>query len=100
MAYFFVQVELDDEDDYDALHTAMRKQGFARNIESKNGRFFRLPAGQFRLESNTLDRAKVLLKAKRAVGKIGKQAAITVTEGRTVFSGLDEVRKLIRIRQR
>jgi hypothetical protein len=100
MAYFFVQVELHDEPDYDALHTAMRRQGFTRNIESKDGRFFRLPTGQYRLESNTLDRSKVLLKAKRAVAKLGKRAAITVTEGRTVFSGLDEVRRLVRIRRR
>jgi hypothetical protein len=100
MAYFFVRVELHDEEAYDDLHTAMRRQGFTRNIESKNGRFFRLPTGQYRLESNTLGRSKVLLKAKRAVAKTGKQAAITVTEGRMVWSGLDEVRRLIRIRRR
>jgi hypothetical protein len=100
MAYFFVRVELRDEENYDELHAAMRRSGFSRNIESKNGRYFRLPTGQYRLESASLDRSKVLLKAKRAVARMGKQAAITVTEGRTVFSGLDEVRRLVRIPRR
>jgi hypothetical protein len=100
MAYFFVRIELHGEDAYDELHAAMRRRGFSRNIQSKNGRFFRLPTGEYRLESDSLDRSKVLLKAKRAVAKTGKRAAITVTEGRTVWSGLDEVRRVVRIPRR
>ncbi|HEV3343826.1 MAG TPA: hypothetical protein VG125_25860 [Pirellulales bacterium] len=100
MAYFVVRVELHDESDYDELNAAMRKRGFSRNIQGKNGRFYRLPTGQYRLESASFDRAKVLLKAKAAVAKTGERASITVTEGRTVWSRLDEVRTIGRIRRR
>lgn len=91
MAKFIIRFELHGEKDYTRFHSAMERRGFSRRIKGKNGKLCWLPPGTYRFESNSLNRSQVLRRAKIAAATTLMRPAITVTEGLTAWSGLDEV---------
>ena len=54
MAQFTVRVELHraNQDDYDALHSAMEEEGFSRQIKSDDGTRYHLPTAEYNRTSN------------------------------------------------
>lgn len=90
---------LHGERDYNKLHETMERSGFSRRIKGSDGKVYRLPTGQYRVESTRIDRAAVLRKAKLLAALTLKKASITVTEGRTSWSGLEEVKPLANSRR-
>jgi hypothetical protein len=90
MAQFTVRVELHnaDDDDYEALHSAMKSEGFSRFIKSDDGTKYHLPPAEY-VRSGELTRKQVLDSAKSAAAETGRKSSILVTEsvGRS-WSGL------------
>lgn len=93
MTNFMVRIELHDadDDDYAALHTAMERQGFVRWVQGKVSRD-RLPTAEYNMADTALERAEVLVRAKKAAKSTKPRPTpwIIVTElaGRT-WSGLE-----------
>ena len=94
MGYFMTRVELHGGTaaDYEKLHEAMRLQGFSRNVKSSDGVLYRLPTAQYRFESATLSLVQIREKASAAARSIGKEFAVLVTEGLSVWVGLERVK--------
>lgn len=94
MGYFMTRVELHGGTsvDYSVLHLAMRMEGFKRIVSGRNNKVERLPPGQYQLKSSSLNARQVWSKANSAASKVGKEFAIVVTEGLSVWSGLEEVK--------
>ena len=93
MTKYSVRVEIHkaDEDDYENLHEAMEKKGFVRWIESSDGAKYRLPTAEYNIESDSLDRSKVLARAKAAAESVKPNPTpwilVTESSGRN-WSGL------------
>jgi hypothetical protein len=93
MTNYTTRVELHgaDEDKYEALHDAMKAEGFVRWIENSSGEKLRLPTAEYNLPGSTLDRKQVAKRAERAAESVKPNPTpwILVTEsaGRT-WSGL------------
>ena len=93
MAQFTVRVELHraNQDDYDALHSAMEEEGFSRQIKSSDGARYHLPTAEYNRRS-TKNLNEILNSAASAARITGKKFGILVTEsaGRR-WQGLKEV---------
>ena len=90
MAQFTVRVELHDAQwtDYNALHAAMERSGFSRQIKSDDGRTYDLPWAEYDAAAN-LTSIQVLNIAQSAAKTTGKINSILVTESRSrAWSGL------------
>jgi hypothetical protein len=93
MTNYTIRVELHgaDENDYEALHTAMQAEGFVRWIKDQDGNKLRLPTAEYNLPDSELTRVQVLGLTKRAAetAKARPTPWILVTQsgGRT-WSGL------------
>jgi hypothetical protein len=81
MAQFTVRVELHhaNQDDYDALHAAMKEEGFSRQIESDKGTLYHLPTAEYNRDSGKSIN-DILSSAAAAADTIGKKYGILVTE--------------------
>lgn len=88
MPSFVTRVELPGEGaDYEALHAAMGKQGFARFIPHSSGRMFMLPSGTY-FSSHSIESVNsqaVSLEAQKIADAIrpGCWVLVTVAEGWT-----------------
>ena len=94
MADFTTRVQLHGgiDQDYETLHAAMEREGFARVIESDAGEFFHLPTAEY-VRSSSLPGARILESAKRAAAVTKKSHAVFVTESVSWFwYKLDPVR--------
>jgi hypothetical protein len=93
MAQFTVRVELHraNQDDYDALHSAMEEKGFSRQIKSDGGASYHLPTAEYTRTSNK-SKKEILDSAAAAADTTGKKYGILVTKsaGRT-WQGLKEI---------
>lgn len=90
MAQFTVRVELHDAQwpDYVALHAAMQRQGFSRQIRADNGLTYEMPWAEYDATS-TLSSMDVLGVAQRAANSTGKKNSVFVTEAKArTWSGL------------
>jgi hypothetical protein len=93
MGTFMTRVELHhaDEDDYEALHSAMETEGFERIITSDQGIKYHLPTAEYYRTAN-LTRQQVLDSAMRAAATTGKSHAAVVTESLgVIWNGLTKV---------
>ena len=92
MATFTTRVELHRayEDDYEVLHAAMERRGFARQITSDDGVTYHLPTADYNYSGNKTS-SQALDLAKAAASETNKKHAVLVTEsnGRT-WSGLEK----------
>ncbi len=86
MATFTTRVELHyaSEDDYEALHAAMKRKGFSRFIKSDDGITYHLPTAEYNYAGDK-NQSQVLDLAKAAADETKKKYAVLVTEsnGRT-----------------
>jgi len=93
MAQFTVRVELHraNQDDYEALYSAMEDEGFSRQIKSSDGERYRLPTAEYNRTSSK-NRQEILDSAAIAASTTGKKYSILVTEsaGRS-WRNLDRV---------
>jgi len=81
MGVFYVRVELHKSDDYSELHEAMKGRGFSRKIkDGKSGKWYKLPSGMYRKETNTLDRHGVLSEVKAAAQSVDDDYEALVVE--------------------
>jgi hypothetical protein len=72
MARFTTRVQLNGRptaDDYEGLHTAMKRKGFTRIIASDDGKKYWLPHAEYNREA-TVTRDQVLTDAKAAAATI------------------------------
>jgi Endoribonuclease GhoS len=93
MTQFTVRVELHraNQDDYDALHAAMEKRGFSREITSDSGQTYRLPTAEYNRSSDKT-RDEIRDSASAAAKTTGKGFGILVTEAvARCWQGLKEV---------
>ncbi|MEP6690061.1 MAG: hypothetical protein ABJD07_02830 [Gemmatimonadaceae bacterium] len=68
---------------YDALHDAMKRAGFARDLSTGGGVRFQLPMGSYAyVGSQTTSR--VLPLAKSALATLGRDGAILIVEAKSV----------------
>lgn len=81
MTSFTVRVELHNAnyEDYEALHAAMAKAGFSRQITSDGGTTYQLPTAEYNRKGD-LTRSQVLEQAKAAAKSTGKPYGVLVTE--------------------
>jgi hypothetical protein len=81
MAQFTVRVELHraNQDDYDALHSAMEEEGFTRQIKSSDGTRYQLPTAEYNRSSNKT-KQEIRDSAAAAASTTGKKYAILVTQ--------------------
>ncbi len=87
MAQFLTRVELHKsvETDYDTLHSAMTKQGFAKTITGESGTIYKLPTAEYLFDGDTTKEA-VFEKANSAAKSTGKSYwIITVHSNGSMF---------------
>ena len=93
MSSYTTRVELHraTDADYENLHAAMKREGFSRFINSKDGTTYHLPTAEYNYEGDRT-RPQVLDAAKRAAETTKLKYAALVTEayGRS-WSGLQPV---------
>ena len=74
-----VELHYANDNDYETLHTAMKREGFSRFITSSEGTRYHLPTAEYNYKGDlTLD--QVLAAAKRAADTTGLTNAVLVTE--------------------
>ncbi len=84
MSNFTVRIELHDAQwgDYEALHGAMERQGFSRQITSDDGGCYHMPWAEYN-GTAALTSIQVLDIAQVAANSTGKGNAILVTEAKS-----------------
>lgn len=92
MAEFTVRIELHDANDkYEALHEAMKRDGFSRTIVSNEGTEQHLPPDEYYFIGDKSP-SQVLSSAKPAMGATRLKGAVLVTEANGwLWIGLEEV---------
>jgi len=74
-----VELHYANDNDYETLHAAMKREGFSRFIASGDGVRYHLPTAEYNYQGDrTLD--QVLAAAKRAAETTGLKYAALVTE--------------------
>lgn len=93
MPLFITRVELHNATsytDYQALHGAMERQGFSRQIKSSESITYHLPEAEYVIAESSA--STVLSKAKAAASNTGKSFGVLVSgNGEIRFYGLTEV---------
>lgn len=93
---YTTRVELHDAKtwhDYETLHNAMAREGFARTIVGSDGVTYELPTAEYVIYGDYTVQ-QVLAKAQRAAAATNKSSAVLVSETvRWMWSGLKVVRK-------
>ncbi|MGD0796340.1 MAG: hypothetical protein ABR910_01335 [Acidobacteriaceae bacterium] len=90
MAQFTVRIELHGAqwEDYEALHSAMQRKGFSRQITADSGRTYLMPWAEYDATAS-LSSMEVLGAAQQAANSTGKKNAVLVTEVKSrAWSGL------------
>jgi hypothetical protein len=91
MTQFITRVELHHAstyEDYNTLHTAMGKEGFARTVTGDDGKRYHLPTAEY-WYVGAVSTADVLAKAKRAAATTRKTFGVIATESKnSAWEGL------------
>jgi hypothetical protein len=81
MTMFTTRVELHSAtwQDYEDLHSAMKKKGFTTTIKADGGQIYQLPPAEYNYIGSE-DANAVLERAKAAAGSVKKSYAVIVSE--------------------
>ena len=84
MSKYIVRVELHHADyqDYEQLHAAMEKKGFARKVQGSDGQIYDLPEAEY-FVSTQRDISEVRAAARNAAVGTGRKNAVLVTQSVT-----------------
>lgn len=75
-----VELELAGLEDYERLHTGMRRRGYLREIAGEDGEVYVLPTGTYYVTDSSAVLSVALSAAVDAANETGKPAAVFVTD--------------------
>jgi hypothetical protein len=96
MANYLARVELHNAtyQDYEALHAAMKRRGYARTIVSNDGKKYQLPTGTYVAESTNVTLEQAYSAAVAAANDTGKSFWAIVVDWSSARFALEELKSV------
>jgi hypothetical protein len=82
MANYIARVELHSAtwNDYEQLHTTMKRRGYSRTIKASDGKWYQLPTGTYVVEGTNSSLQNALNAATEAANETGRQSWVLVAD--------------------